>query len=107
MKEMCTINFHTKYSTPFIMIYFISISSRELCKMFEPQFNALLVSKKNPKAVVQCYVTPVLKGNCRSTFFTGGSSNRHFSHFVLVDLDFNIYVFLIYVIVLLVCGLKP
>ena len=39
--------------------------------------------------------------------FTGGPSNRHSQIFVLVDVNFNIYVFVIYVIVLLVCGLKP
>ena len=43
---MSAINVHTKYSTPFIMIYFLSISSRELCTMLMPQFNALLASKE-------------------------------------------------------------
>ena len=40
-------------------------------------------------------------------YFHQRSVKPSLSHFVLVDVNFNIYVFVIYVIVLLVCGLKP
>ena len=43
---MSTINFHNKYSMPFIINSFICISSHELCEMSNAKSNALLVSEE-------------------------------------------------------------
>ena len=67
MNEMSTINFPTKYSKHLLWFTFF-LSVHVNCVRCLSRNLMHFLRQKNPKAVVQRYVTPILKGNCICIF---------------------------------------